>query len=203
MRIFALTAALAVAAASCSEKPLKTVKYADASGDFTAEYPEGWTISDGPSLIPRPVARVTFGGEVTGKEGEASVGTAIHVTRVTRLQQEMPTEQEKLLGFMGLWLTPSNVLFGMHPKVLDEHTRADLPDMRETTVDGKKARAYERDFTVTTPDGAVVSMRLTDTVAQTPNAYYIIEYAAPRASFERDMPKYDKFLSTFTFGPGA
>lgn len=179
--------------------------YSDASGDVRAEVPRSWPSTHDPDLRRRPVAMLTFLGEETPQDEGRPLGALIHVTRVTRLAAEMPADPKARSRFVDAWITPSDVLFGAPVESLPPEARKGLPKVSDTSLGGKPAKTYEREYEyVNRAHGNVdVWIRLVDVVVRTDKAYYMIEYSAPRESFEKNRPVFERFLKTFAFGPSA
>lgn len=180
-------------------------RYDDGSGDVSVEVPKSWPMIDDPDLKRRPVAMLTFLGEEKPQDEGRPLGALIHVTRVTRVTAEMPAEAKARARFTESWITPPDVLFGAPVELLPPEARKNLPKVSDTTLGGKAAKTYEREYEyVNRAHGNVeVWIRLIDVVVRTDKAYYMIEYSAPRDRFEKHRPVFERFLKSFAFGPSA
>lgn len=192
---------LVAAVLACQGKTL--LLYQDPSGEFSVEVPRAWRRDGNESLARRPVALVSFIGEVQTQDEGNLLGALIHVTRVSRVRSEFPGNDKAFQAFAEAWLIPSDVLFGASRERLPADVRNNLPEVREASLGGRSARTYRRDYDyfnrLHMP--AAVPMRLEDVVVRTDRAYYIIEYRATRALFEKHLPVFERFKQTFVFGP--
>jgi len=179
--------------------------YADASGDFSVEAPKSWPSTHDPNLKRRPVAMVTFLGEETPQDEGRPLGAQIQVSRVTRVASEMPADAKARRKFVEAWIVPPDVLFGAPVESLPPEARENLPKVSDTTLGGKAAKTYEREYEyVNHAHGALdVWIRSVDVVVRTDKAYYMVVYSAPRDRFEKYRPVFERFVKSFAFGPSA
>lgn len=109
------------------------------------------------------------------------------------------------MRFLASWTTPPDVLFGAPIELLPVESRKNLPKISDTTLGGKAAKTYEREYEyVNHAHGDLdVWLHTVDVIVRTDKAYYMIVYSAPRGSFEKHRPVFERFLKSFAFGPSA
>ena len=188
-----LVAALVLAGLSaCRAKP-HTVAYVDPSGLFRAEIPDTWRRDGDKDLSRKPVAVVSFIGEISSQDEGLPVGAVINVTRITRLANEVPGGDKGYAAFQRNWLSRSDALFGGPKNVLPEDQKAllSLP-VADETIGGRKAKVYRQEYRQGNPihSTSAPAMRLEDAVIQTPEAYYVLEYRATQDLFDKYYPVY-------------
>lgn len=132
---------------------------------------------------------MTWVGEVAEESEGMQLGAMIHVSRFQRT--DAPSSFKKST------LAPTDAMFGPGP--LPDGAPADIAVL---TVSGHPARRYQRGFDAVLGGGlhqakGPVAMRLEDLVVQTPDAYYVLEYRATKALFDKHYRAFDRLASTF------
>jgi hypothetical protein len=200
------TVLLAVAAASlfaCSRE-LVWQRYADASGLVSVDIPKSWPLAVSGDLNRLPVSSLTFVGEEKPQDEGVFLGATIHVTRVARADADMPRGEPAHGRYVATWIAPADVIFGASPESLPLEARKDLPKVSDATLGGKPAKTYGREYEyVNQVRGIRLWLKLVDVVVRTDKAYYMIEYRAPRDTFEKNRPVFERFVKSFSFGSGA
>ena len=193
---------LVFAFAACRPAPHPVV-YTDPSGFFRAEVPDNWRRDGDKDLARKPVAVVSFIGEIQSQDEGIPLGAVINVTRISRDKADVPGGEKGFATFQKNWLSRSDALFGGPTGVLPEVQKQllSLPIMDEA-IGGLKAKVYRQEYRQGNPihNANAPAMRLEDAVVQTPKAYYVLEYRATQDLFAKYYPAYQRLKSTASFG---
>lgn len=180
--------AVLLTAVGCSHKP-SFQQFKDASGVFAADLPSNWHRGGQDDLGRRPAATMTWVGEVAEESEGRQLGAMIHISRFQR--KDVPSDFKKST------LDPADTMFSPDP------LPADAPaNIASLTISGHPARRYRRDFEAVLGGGlhqtkGPFAMRLEDIVVQTPDAYYVLEYRATKALFDKHYQAFERLASTF------
>lgn len=172
----------------CSQKP-SFQEFKEASGEFSADLPSNWHRDGQDDLRRKPAASMTWIAEVAEESEGSQVGAMIHISRFQR--EGAPASFKKST------LDPTDAMFGPGP------LPAGAPvNVTSFTLSGHPARRYRRDFEVVLGGGmhratSPIAMRLEDIVVQTPDAYYVLEYRATKALFDKHYQAFDRLAATF------
>lgn len=174
--------------AACSHEPSYEA-FRENSGQFSAEVPSNWHRDGQENLQRKPASTMTWIAEVTAESSGSQVGAMIHINRFER--QNVP------MSFKKSTLDISDAMFGPGP------LPAGAPEKISTfTISGFPARRYNRDFEVVLGGGmhrtvGPIAMRIEDLVIQTPSAYYVLEYRATTALYDKHYPAFKRLADTF------
>lgn len=203
MRRAALLTSVLLTLFGCS-RVLVWQRYEDVSGLVSFEIPKTWPLAADSDLKRIPTASLTFVGEEKPQDEGVFLGATIHVTRVARADADMPKGEPAHGRYVATWIAPADVVFGASPETLPPESRKDLPKVSDTTLGGKTAKTYGREYEyVNQVRGIRLWLKLVDYIVRTDKAYYMIEYRAPRDTFEKNRPVFERFVKGFAFGPGA
>ncbi len=164
---------------------------------------DDWRRDGDKDLSRKPVAVVSFIGEVQADDEGVPLGAVINVTRIARAKADVPGGDKGFAAYQKNWLFRSDALFGGPKDVLPENQKPLLAlPISDETVGGLKAKVYRQEFTESNPvhNSNSVAMRLEDAVVQTPEAYYVLEYRATKELFDKHYPVYQRFKAAATFG---
>jgi len=190
------------AMAACRPAP-HPISYVDPSGFFRSEIPDSWRRDGDKDLTRKPVAVVTFIGEIQSQDEGIPLGAVINVTRIIRDKADFPGGDKGFATFQRNWLYRSDALFGGPQGLLPENQRSLLAlPVSDETIGGLKARVYRQEYRQANPihNPNVTAMRLEDAVIQTPRAYYVLEYRATSELFDKYYPVYQRFKTASVFG---
>lgn len=188
MRIRAGLLPVLLAVIGCSQEPSYR-EFKEASGEFAADIPLKW-LRDGQDDLRRvPAASMTWIAEVAEESEGNQVGAMIHISRFQR--KDAPSNFKKST------LDPTDMMFGSGP--LPPGAPANVSSL---TMSGHPARRYRRDFEAVLGGGmhpakGPIAMRLEDIVVQTPDAYYVLEYRATKALFDKHYQAFERLAATF------
>jgi len=184
--------ALMVASAACSSKP-SFEPFREASGEFSVDAPHGWGVDYNDSFTRKPIASVSWVGELTdGSEG-AVIGSVVEIRKLWRRPEDHP-EPKTFTRYRMNVLEPTEALFGgTAPRDIAT---------ADAILSGRAARSYRRVFEQTNKGGLHGAVkrypsRVEGVVLKTPEAFYVLEYRATEPLFERHRPVFQKMRDTF------
>jgi hypothetical protein len=197
--------ALALAIAACRAKP-HPMAYADPSGLFRCEVPDTWRRDGDKDLSRKPVAVISFIGEVQSQDEGLPLGAVINVTRISRNKADVPGGDKGYAVFQKNWLLRSDALFGGPKDALPDNQKPVLAlTISDETIGGLKARVFRQDYAQGNPihNTNAPPMRLEDAVVQTPEAYYVLEYRATKDLFDKHYGVYQRLKAAAVFGKAS
>lgn len=198
----AATLIFAAAMIACRRAP-HVVAYSDPSGLFRSEIPDDWRRDGDKDLSRKPVAVISFIGEIQSQDEGIPLGAVINVTRISRDKADVPGGEKGFAVFQKSWLLRSDALFGGSKDVLSEDQKPLLAlPIADATIGGLKAKVYRQGYRQANPIHSpnAPPMRLEDAVVQTPRAYYVLEYRATQDLFDKYYPVYRRFIGSAAFG---
>lgn len=160
--------------AACS-KPQAYVAFSDPSG-FSADVPSGWTRSGDADFSRRPVAVLTWIGVMTAQDEGIPIGAVINVTRVSRKREDLKDERS-WQRYKADWLDRSESLFA---KTMGDSAAFTQKFTMENKLHGLKPTAIQ----------------LEDVVLRTPDAYWVLDYRATTALYDKHRPAFERLKKT-------
>jgi hypothetical protein len=170
---------LMLAAWACGRPPSFEL-YEDASG-FSAEIPSGWTRLGDADLTRRPVAVATWVGQVIAEDEGRPIGVVLNVTRISRKRSDLQKGRD-WSRYKADWLDRSDALFAKS---------------------GGDTASFQQGFMLQNKTHGLppTAMRLEDFVIRTNDAYWVLDYRATVALFEKHHPTFARLKASFK--PGA
>ena len=176
---------------SACAKPLEYAEYKDETGAFTVEAPKDWQPDVSGPFPEWPARKTQWLGAIADQHEGVAIGAMFTVWRMDR----KPTKKQK--KYQEQMLAATDALFE------DEQPEDVMTAAGELA--GYPARAFQRELTENLGGGlhgAVRShpSRISGVAVQTEHAYFVLEYRATLALFDKHLPTFQRMRETFKPG---
>lgn len=175
---------------ACS-RPIEYATYADPAGAFTVEAPKDWQPEVSGPFPEWPARKTQWLGAIADQHEGTAIGAIITIWRMDR----KPTAKQA--RYRDQMLAATDDLFA------DEQPADVMTAAGELA--GYPARAFQRELTENLGGGlhgAVRShpSRISGVAVQTEDAYFVLEYRATLALFDKHLPTFQRMRESFKPG---